>query len=76
MVLFDLNEPVLLDPITGDVIEEAGSADGLVEDSVSAEECDALNGLVEELFSSDVVNGSGSSSSDVVNASVSNGDHL
>ncbi|PWA58711.1 hypothetical protein CTI12_AA302330 [Artemisia annua] len=74
MVLFDLNEPVLSDPITGDVIEEAGSADGLAEDSVSAEECYALDGLVEELFSSDVVNASDSSSSDVV--AVSNGDHL
>ncbi|PWA84760.1 hypothetical protein CTI12_AA131850 [Artemisia annua] len=72
MVLFDLNEPVLSDPITGDVIEEAGSADGLAEDSVSAEECYALDGLVEELFSSDVVNASDSSSSDVV--AVSNAD--
>ena len=86
MVIFDLNEPVLSDPITGDVIEESGSADGVAEYSVSAEvvnacdaldlvaECDALDGLVEELFSSDLVNASDSSSSDVV--VVSNGDHL
>ncbi|PWA49371.1 hypothetical protein CTI12_AA484600 [Artemisia annua] len=30
MVLFDLNEPVFIGSITGDVIDEAGSADGFV----------------------------------------------
>ena len=73
MFFFDLNEPVTLDPIIGDRIEESVSADvvnacdgsdGVVEESVLADvvnACDGSDGVVEEFFSADVVNASDSS---------------
>ncbi|PWA76633.1 hypothetical protein CTI12_AA232880 [Artemisia annua] len=66
MALFDLNEPVMLDPITGDVIDDS-ITNGVVEESVSAvvvNASDSLDGFVNSV----------SSSSDGV--PVSNGDQV
>ncbi|PWA87421.1 FAR1 DNA binding domain, Zinc finger, SWIM-type, MULE transposase domain, FHY3/FAR1 family [Artemisia annua] len=57
MAFFDLNELVILDPITGDVIDDSVT-DVLVEESVSADvvnACDALDGVVGESISAVVV---------------------
>ncbi|PWA54946.1 sieve element occlusion [Artemisia annua] len=85
MVLFDLNEPVMLDPITGDVIDDS-ITNGVVEESVSADvvnSCDGSDGVVEESVSTVVVNVSdsldgfvNSVSSSTDGVPVSNGDQV
>ena len=76
MALFDLNEPVMLDPITGDVIDDSVT-DCVVEESVSDDVVNSSDGLDVVVNASDSLDGfvnSVSSSTDGV--PVSNGDQV